>query len=97
MKVYIYRKKKEVTLWRKQNKLWFKFLPETPKFYADMMAKLLEQAPDYKPCWWGNGETPPEDEGYTLLYKVEMQDITSEETVAGPGIRVELFGARRYE
>jgi hypothetical protein len=78
MEVMIYKNKKQIALFRKQGKLWFKFMPETPKGYADAMAKVLKKNPDYSPCWYGRGERPPEEDGYIFLYKVKMTDVTSD-------------------
>ena len=47
--------------------LWHKWLPKTPKIYANSMAKSLKQKPNYGPCFWGMHEESPEQKGYTYV------------------------------
>lgn len=67
IEVLIYTKRNQISLWKKQGNLWFRFKVKTPKFYADMEAKLLKRKPNYGPCWWGQGETSPDKLGYKYL------------------------------
>lgn len=45
---------------------WFMYKDETPKPYADAMARFMKVKPDYGPCFWRIGETP-EQLGYELI------------------------------
>lgn len=45
---------------------WFKWMLNTPKNYADSVAKFRKTKPDYGPCFYGmHGK--PEDYGLTFL------------------------------
>lgn len=52
-----------VTLWQKAY-LWHQYMAETPRPYADAMARVLNKRPDYGPCFWGMHEESPEEHGY---------------------------------
>lgn len=64
--IYVYMKAGKVTLWIKKA-IWMKWVPRTPKGYADVTARVLKQRPDYGPCWWGTQEQPPHETGYVLV------------------------------
>lgn len=62
----IFMKDGKLSLWIKAY-IWHKWMPKTPKAYADSMAKTLQQKPDYGPCFWGMHDESPEDKGYRYI------------------------------
>jgi hypothetical protein len=60
--IYVFKGRKgNITLWIKRY-IWHKWIPKTPKAYADAQVKsgwkTKEEA--YGPCWWGMQEDPNE-------------------------------------
>lgn len=64
--ISVFMKDDELTLWFKTH-IWFKWLPATPKHYADVCARMLDTEPDYSPCWWGMFDETPEEHGYEYI------------------------------
>lgn len=63
-----------------QKPLWFLYIEKTPKGYADAMARITNEKPDYKPCWWGMGGESPEDRGREFVGTLEKNMIETDET-----------------
>ena len=55
-----------LSLWIKQY-IWHKWIPKTPKEYANSMAKTVGKKPDYGPCFWGMHAESPQEKGYTFI------------------------------
>jgi len=67
----VYLKRGKLTVWKKLPRgLWFKWLPNTPKAYADIEARVLNRKPDYGPCFWGAQDEAPEETGYQYVGKL---------------------------
>ena len=64
--ILIYMKNSKLSLWKKCY-IWHKWMPKTPKAYADTFAKVTKQKPNYGPCFWGMHEESPEEKGYTYV------------------------------
>jgi len=64
--VFIFMKDGELSLWIKCY-IWHKWIPKTPKAYADAMAKVTGQEPDYGPSFWGMYEESPTEKGYKYV------------------------------
>lgn len=67
--VHIYKKKKEIAMFRENGTptQWFKFLPETPRHFAELESKLFKRPISQEPCWWGQGDRTPEQDGYERI------------------------------
>jgi hypothetical protein len=64
--LYAHKTKDEWTVFVEKNAGWFMYRDETPKNYADAMAKFMNEKPDYGPCFWRISETP-EELSYELI------------------------------
>ena len=64
--ILVFVKDGVISLWIKQY-IWHKWIPKTPKLYADAMAKMLKRKPDYGPCFWGMHAESPKDKGYAYI------------------------------
>jgi hypothetical protein len=65
--IYVYIKDGVVSMWIKQY-IWHKWMPKTPKPYADAMAKYTkDKKAAYGPTWWGMHDEAPEEKGYQLV------------------------------
>jgi len=60
--------KNEITLWQKHY-IWHKWLSKTPKMYADALKKITKKNED-GPCFWGESEKSPEEQGYKFIGKL---------------------------
>jgi hypothetical protein len=64
--IYIFISPKgEVTMWVKRY-IWHKWMPKTPKLYADSMSKFTGKRED-GPTWWGMHDESPETKGYKFI------------------------------
>lgn len=75
--VHVYQKKGEIALFRSIPQkytpdLWFKYLAETPRDFAELEAKVLKRPVSHEPCWWGQGERTPEQDGYNRIDSWEV-------------------------
>lgn len=65
--LYAHKTEDKWTVFVKKNGAgWFMYKDETPKIYANAMAELMNENPDYGPCLWGICVTP-EELGYELV------------------------------
>lgn len=70
--ILVYLKDGEISLWQKHY-IWHKWMPETPKAYADVMFTITKDKSAYGPTFWGMHDEPPEEKGYTFIGKLDLR------------------------
>lgn len=70
--IHIYLRNGEISMWVKQH-IWHKWMPKTPKVYAESMAKFTGKKAAYGPTWWGMHDESPESKGYTFVGIIQDQ------------------------